>query len=519
MTGTGEKVSRFSVLDERFYTVGGTPHASSDRLVDLEGRTVIPGIIDSHTHFVQYCSDVLAGMDLGGCDDLDEIAHRVMDGAAKMSPTPTDAWLRGGGWDKNVWPGDVFPDRKALDAWVSDRPVALMSRDCHALWVNSRALEISGVDHRTPDPPGGVIARDADGSPKGILLDSAMDLVRAHIPPLRGANLQAALDKGFAQALSLGITGIVACEGAHALHAMARRAVDGQLPLRTWLTIPDDSLGALEALGLCGGIGDDFFRIFAVKVMLDGALGSQTAYVDAGYPGADGIDRGLLLHTTGQLRGIVRRAADLDLPVAIHAIGDAACERALVAVEDEAVRHLRHRIEHAQLLRPDHPDRMTQAGIVASMQPAHLSDDIPLIERHWPGREHRAYAFASLARAGAVLAFGSDVPVAPLDPFLGMRNAAFRMDGHGQPWYPQEAIDMHDALRAYTAGSAWGVAAEESVGAIAPGYFADFVILDRDPLLASSPRDVDASQVVSTWVGGEEVYRREGSGLFDPKGS
>ncbi len=505
----------FAVAGNRIGPVGTDPDSRS---VDLGGRTVIPGIIDSHTHFVSYCTDVLSGIDLGPACSLDEALQILSE--SRCEDSEGDEWIRGGGWDKNAWPGDAFPNRQDLDAVIPDRPVALYSRDCHALWLNSAALNTLGIGPETQSPPGGSILRDRGGEPTGILLDSALDTARAAIPQPTDHVVKSAVCAGSSVALSQGITGLVSCEGALAFRVLSSMARHGRFDLRTWITLPEDALDAATTIGITGGLGNDHFRILGLKVMLDGSLGSQTAYMDDPYAGASDTDyRGLLLHDSEQLQSLVTRAAALDLPAVIHAIGDSACEMAISALEALGRPDLRHRIEHAQLLRDDHPGRLYRGRIIASVQPSHLGDDIALMRRHWGERAQRAYALGSMMEAGVSLAMGSDVPVATMNPLLGMAHAAFRPDGRGGTWYPKQAISLYEALRGYTAGSAFAVGAEGRLGTLAPGSLADFVVLDRDPLEANSPEELLACRVDSTWVDGREVYRCEGPGLLGHRGS
>ncbi len=492
---------------------GEVAHSTRER-IDLGGRTILPGMIDSHTHFVEYCVNVLSGVDLRRAEGM-EHALELLASTVDIENTGPGKWVRGGGWDKNRWSTDRFPGRRDIDGVIEDRPVALMSRDCHALWVNSRALEAAGISAQTPDPAGGEIARDGRGDPTGILLDTAMNMVLDLVPPPPADRLGKAVETGMLEAASLGLTGVVSCEGATAFRVLGRMGREKTMPLRIWMTIPSESLEAAERIGLMGGMGDDRFEVLGVKIMLDGSLGSQTAYMDRPYSSSSDGYRGLSLLSRDELRDLVRRAAALDMPPVIHAIGDAACELAISSLERLDRGDLRARIEHAQLLRDDHPARMAARGIIASMQPAHLADDIPLIGRHWgEDRGRRAYRLGDLANAGVPLALGSDVPVAPLDPLPGVAMAAFRTDADGNAWMPGECIGVEDAFRAYTAGSAYGVSAEGRLGSLAPGLTADFVILDRDPMHLTSAREITEVRVDSTWVGGMQIYQRKGLGLF-----
>ena len=505
--GSNHPIANYlTVSGDRIKDVGWSS-GPFEKGIDLAGETVIPGIIDSHTHFVRYATQLLGGIDLGPAGSLEEALSIVSEDLSVESHESSNRWIRGGGWDKNVWPNDRFPTRGDLDSVIGDRPAAFFSRDCHAIWVNTRALREAGIDRKTRAPLGGVIRRDTAGEPTGVLLDAAIDLVTPVIPPLSDEAMISAVQRGIKFAASFGITGFVACEGNDAFRVLSQMARNQSLDARVWLTIPHNTLNAVEALGLTGGWGNEFLQILGMKVMLDGSLGSQTAYLDAPYTSSkDGSFYGIKLVSEDELLALVRRAQEADLPAVLHAIGDAACEQAISVLEQTGGARLRHRLEHAQLLRRDHPKRMRRLGVVASVQPAHLCDDIPLIHRHWHDRSERAYPLASLSEVGVRLAFGSDLPVAPLNPFLGIAQAAFRVDAEGQSWHPEQRISVGAALEAYTLGSAYGVNSDHHLGILKPGAYADFVTLDRDPTKARTFGELAETQVTGTWVAGKRVY-------------
>ncbi len=471
-------------------------------VVDLGGAVVVPGLVDSHTHFAAYCEMGL-GADLTRTQSRDEALQCVSEVVRGCS---AGEWVRGWGWNKNLWEDDSFPDRYELDRVAPDNPVALTSKDGHAMWVNTLALAEAGIDADTPDPAGGRILSADDCRLCGILLETAMDLVRKVMPPVPVRDMKEVLLRGQAEAHSLGLTGLITCEGPEALRAFAELNREGKLSLRVRSTLPDDSLSAARSTGLTAGMGDDFLRLFAVKVLVDGALGAQTAHLSFPYRGREDDYRGVPIYTEEELVGIVRTCRDLGFPVAIHAIGDAANRTVLDVLERmPPPAGMRDRIEHAQLLKPEDIPRFADLGVVASVQPAHAVADRDLVDRYWGERGKYAYAFRSLACAGTTLAFGSDLPVDVLDPLVGMRAAVCRTDDNRAPWYPEECISASQAVRAYTRGSAYGVGEESVRGALLPSMLADFSVFSDD-IMRHPPGT--SCRCLMTVVGGDVVYDR-----------
>jgi len=494
----GDEICAVGREDEIRAAAADLPHVPEE--IDLNGAVVVPGLVDSHTHFASYC-EMSLGVDLTGTETLDEALERVRMLAAEKG---VGEWIRGWGWNKNLWDDDSFPLRSDLDRVTREHPVALTSKDGHAMWVNTPALSQAGIDENTPDPAGGRIIPGEDGRPSGVLLETAMDLIQQVISPISLGEMKEALMQGQAEAHSLGLTGVITCEGAEALRALSELNREGKLTLRIRSTLPDAALNAAGTVGLTAGMGDNSLRMFAVKILVDGALGSQTAYLASPYSSRDDGYRGVPIYTEDELSDTVQQCRDLGFPVAVHAIGDAANHMVLNVLE----RHpppdgLRDRIEHAQLLKPDDISRFSELGIVASVQPAHLVADRDLVDRHWGERGRYAYAFGSLARAGTTLAFGSDLPVDVMDPLVGLQAAVWRTGDRRGAWYPEQCIPAREAARAYTWGSAYGVGEERLRGLLKPGMLADFSAFDMDPLRAGPEEDCTCCMTV---VGGEVVY-------------
>lgn len=476
--------------------------------VDLGGRPVFPGLVDAHVHLVAYGLGLLH-VELRGTRSIADAVRRLADAAARL---PRDAWVLGRGWDKNIWREDRFPTRADLDPLLPDRPVACTSKDGHLLWVNTAALRLAGITRETPDPPGGAIGRDADGAPDGLLKEEARQLVRRAMPSPSAAMREAAIRAATAAFHRLGLTGVHAFtgggdEGAEQFAALQALWARGDLALRTVATLPDHLLDAAVAVGLRTGFGDALLRLGPVKIFADGTLGAQTAWMLEPFDGQP-HNTGIVVRTPDDLDARVRRAVAAGLATATHAIGDGANRAVLDVLERHASASaragLRHRIEHVQLLHRDDLPRLGRLGVVASMQPVHATADRDVAERYWGRRARWAYAWQSLLQTGAVLAFGSDAPVETPDPWRGLFAAVTRRredEPGAQPWYPDQCLTLEQALRAYTQGAAYAAGAEHDWGRLAPGYVADFIVLDRDPY-AGAPEDLLQVRVLATVVDG-----------------
>jgi predicted amidohydrolase YtcJ len=472
----------------------GTP------VYELTDALVTPGFVDGHTHFAMWALS-RRRVQLAGSATLEEAVRRV------AGVSPVQGWVVGQGWDANGW--DHIPDRAALDA-VQRGPVYLDSLDVHAAWVNSAALAAAGIGRDTPDPFGGRIVRDAAGEPTGVLLERAVELVAPHLPEPPPDLLDAALREAQAEAHRLGITGIHDVEGDGALAAFERLAEADALRLRVLFHPPVTSLDALVQRGVRSGAGSAWLRIGGVKLFLDGSLGSRTAWMLAPYQGSR--DRGMPITSEDEAARAMRAAAGAGIASTVHAIGDAAVRRALDLMAPLPRVAIPHRIEHFQCVDEADLDRAGAAGLVVSMQPAHLLTDIPLVERHWGSRGRGAYAFESLRRRHTPMVFGSDTPVASIDPREGLFAALERRSDAGGPtggWRPEEKLSFDDAVRAYTVGAAHAAGGGARSGTLAPGQQADLVAWAFDPAVERGAGDAArAGSARLTVVGGEVVMRR-----------
>ncbi len=515
--GTGG-VERFNGLligdDGRIVQVlhrGDKRPGKVDYFVDGKGQVMVPGMIDSHGHVMGLGFSALT-LDLTDTRSLAEALAKV---AAYAKANPDRPWILGRGWNQELWPEKRFPTAAELDAVVGDRPVWLERVDGHAGWANSKALAAAGISALTKAPAGGSIERLAGGKPAGVLVDNATELVAKAVPAPRPEDRDLALAKAQEILLSRGVTAIADMGTTIEDWQAFRRAGDnGALRVRIMAYA-----GGTENMVLIGGPGpspwlyDDKLRLNGVKLYSDGALGSRGASLKAPYSDAPGV-KGLRVTGDTQLKNFMSRAALDHFQVAIHAIGDEANAAALTAIEDMNQTYQgdrRWRIEHAQILDPADIPRFAKAGVIASMQPVHQTSDRLMAEaRLGPNRLTGAYAWHSLAASGAKLAFGSDVPVELSDPWAGFAAAISRTGPDGQPlggWQPQERVSRELALAAYTAGGAWAGFAEGRFGRLQRGERADFLLIDRDPMLAT-PAEVRATQVLQVWIGGQLAHQR-----------
>ena len=455
------RASAAAIAGDRFLAAGSNEEmrallAPGGRVVNLRGATVVPGFIDAHIHFLSYGLS-LQEIDLSGVATLASALERVRRRAAE---TPAGQWLTGRGWDQSVWEGGAFPAAAQLDAVAPQHPVFLARKCGHAAWVNSRALALMGILAGTADPDGGEIVRDGVGRPSGILLERAMGPANCLLTEPSPHAAIAAVREAQKVVNRMGIVGVHTKEAAASLRAFQQLRAGGELTLRAVAQIPVDELDSAIRLGLRTGLGDQFLRIGGVKVFSDGALGPRTAWMLAPYEG-EPDNLGIAVTGAGEMADIVARAVQAGLAVVTHAIGDRANRMVLDALETSRRAgqglHLRHRIEHAQLLHPDDIDRFAQLDIIASVQPIHATQDMRIADTYWGARSRYAYAFRSLWDSGARLAFGSDAPVETPDVIQGIHAAVTRMRADGSPgrdgWYAEERLTVPEAVFAYTMGA------------------------------------------------------------------
>jgi hypothetical protein len=466
-----------------------TALASPD-VVDLGGRCVLPGFTDAHVHFPSW-SLALRQVRLEGTASVDEALDRIRHGDV------SGGVLRGFGWRDAEWP--TPPTKQALDAVMGDVPAALFAHDYHSLWLSSAALELAGGDLEVP---GGVVERNAGGEPTGILREeAAWEFRDRHLAAPDDVYVDA-MREGLRLAAARGVTAVHDKDGWLGAARFWKRLRDEEtLTLRVWQSLPHEHLDRVVEAGLPPGLGDSLLRVGYLKAFMDGTLGSQTARM------LDGS--GVEITSGAELADIVRRAAAAGWPVAVHAIGDLANREALDAFaetqEHWRPKGLRPRIEHAQCVALEDLPRYAALGVATSVQFSHAPSDRDLAERFWPEQLEGTYAFRTLVESGALVANGSDAPIEELDPWAGVCAGVLRTLDHRPAWRPEQAVTVDQALHATIVAPAWLSGDERRRGKLLPGYFADAVVLDRDPL-ECDPSDLPDVNIVATMVGGRWVY-------------
>ncbi|HWP82688.1 MAG TPA: amidohydrolase [Bacteroidota bacterium] len=506
------------------------------RVVDLAGKTVLPGFIDGHAHLLSLGLARLT-LDLVGTQSEQEVVARVR---ARVATSEPGQWVRGRGWDQNLWPKKRFPTTSALDAVSPENPVYLTRIDGHAVWVNRRALEIAGVTSETPDPPGGRILRDSKGNPTGVFIDAAMQLITDHLPSLSEKEAEQALELAIQECLSYGLTSVHDMGVSNSEIKLYRRLIDeGRFPFRVYAAV--DGEGETWNTVLQTGALVNYRRklsVRAIKLYIDGALGSRGAALIEPYSD-DPANRGLTLMSDEDLKRVVGDALNGGFQVCTHAIGDRGNNIVLNAYEaalrENRVKDHRLRIEHAQVLHPNDIPRFSQLGVIPSMQPTHCTSDMFWAEsRLGPERVHGAYAWRSLLNTGVIICGGSDFPVEHPNPLAGIYAAITRRDQRGIPrnaddvkrffqlsehgivdpkafdggWYPDQRMNRVEAIRAFTSWAAFAAFEEELKGTLKRGKLADFLILSHDPFEVSGELLL-TTRVETTILGGEVVYQLE----------
>jgi len=509
-----------AVRDGKIFAVGTAAELralspSGAKLVELGGGLVLPGFIDSHTHFLAG-GFALKSIQLREAKSREDFVARI---AAKALEVGPGRWILNGDWDHQRFTPVELPRKDWVDAVTPDNPVCVNRLDGHMILANSLALKLAGVTKATPVPPGGEIVKDpATGEPTGILKDTAMDLVYAKIPdPTFDEKLEAA-EASVRHAAENGVTSVNEMADASSLEVFQEMARRGRLTTRVNVYIPITEVDTLARLKLKSPFGDPYLQLAGLKGFMDGSLGSATAYFFEPYtddPKTSGLLHGQMF-PEGIMEERILEADRAGLQLAIHAIGDRA-NSLLIDMVEKAVaangpRDRRWRVEHAQHMRPADIVRFGRLGLVAAVQPYHVIDDGRWAEgKIGPERARTTYAFESLRRAGAVLAFGSDWTVAPLSPILGIYAAVTRRTLDGKKpggWIPEEKVSVEEAVRAYTASGAWVQFAEAAKGTIEAGKLADLVVLDRD-IFTIPPEEIGGAKVRMTVFEGRVIYGKD----------
>jgi predicted amidohydrolase YtcJ len=521
-----------AITDNRIVAVGSNEEISSLKrpgipVIDLEGRIVLPGFNDAHVHFYAGGAN-LTGPQLRYTKSETEFRDTL---AAFVRHQPKGQWITGGNWDHENWAPARLPTRELIDEVTRDWPVMIKRLDGHMSLANSLALKAAGVNKDTKDVPGGVIVRDADGNPTGILKDAAQELVAKVIPPPSEQQIIDAVRAAQTYANAQGVTSVQDMSASPAVfHAYQTMLHDGRLRVRISSHQPLGNWQRLAQVGVAADFGNEYLHIGGLKGYADGSLGSTTALLFAPYvdsPNTSGIPSAELSNPEAMFRNI-EGADSAGLQIAIHAIGDKANNTILGfyqrVIQAHGQRDRRLRIEHAQhLIAADIP-RFGQLGVIASMQPYHLMDDGRWAEKRiGPERAKTTYAFRTLLDTGATLAFGSDWDVAPMSPLMGIYGAVTRRtldDKHPDGWTPEQKITVAEAVKAYTMGSAYASFEGKLKGSIEAGKLADLVVL-TDDIFAVDPVKIADTKVYMTIFDGKVIvgkdpgpYKRLPSGLL-----
>lgn len=485
--------------------------SASTKVVDLGGKTVIPGMVDAHAH-VAGLGDALHIVDLTGTASYDEVIARV---AARAKQVPKGEWVLGRGWDQNDWGDTRFPTHEKLSAAVPDHPVYLVRVDGHAGLANLKALQAANITAATQDPTGGHVERLADGSPAGVFVDNAQGLVRRAIPRQTRDDVKRSILDAVKESQRWGLTGVHdAGAGATELDVYEELAKSGQLKFRINAMISDNA-PTIEAWFKRGPLTDGYggtLWVRSIKLYADGALGSRGAALLEPYRD-DPKNIGLLVSAPAHIQDVATRALKAGFQVNTHAIGDRGNRLVLDAYEaalkaNPTADH-RFRVEHAQILNFDDIPRFAALGVIPSMQSSHQTSDMYWAEaRLGAGRLLGAYAWRSLLNTGVVVPNGSDFPVEQVNPLISFHAAVSRQDARDWPpggWYPAERMTRDEALKSMTIWPAYAAFQERVLGSLTPGKYADFTVLDQD-IMRIPVEMILSTRVLSTWVGGERVY-------------
>ena len=476
---------------------------------DMHGRVILPGLTDAHLH-LQYYSLALQKID---CETDTKAAclQRIVERVKKSKP---GEWILGHGWNQNVWGN--WPIASELDVIAPNNPVYLTAKSLHAAWANTKAMQMANITAQTSDPHNGQIQHDTSGNPTGVFLETAMDLVNRVIPEPTLKEIAEAIEKAQPILWKMGLTGVHDFDRRDSFMALQQLHAQRKLKLRVLKNIPVELLNEAHALGLRGGFGDDMLCIGNVKVFMDGALGPHTAAMFQPYAREEN-NRGILNLDGEELFEHGRKAAQVGLGMTVHAIGDRANHEVLNAYEqlrnyetENQLPHLRHRIEHVQVLHPDDAPRLAKLNVIASMQPIHATSDMLMADQFWGERSRLAYALKTQLDFGAPLALGSDAPVEVPNPFLGIHAAVTRRRADGSPsaegWYPEQKLTMAEAWAGYTLGAAYAAYMEDRLGRLAPNHLADLIVLEKDPFTCD-PNELLTLQSSATMVAGEWVWQ------------
>ncbi|REL26315.1 amidohydrolase [Thalassotalea euphylliae] len=512
------KLTQFSAIQftddkiDHIYAVKPNSLDNSVKVIDGQGNSMLPGLIDAHGHVLNYGLSLMR-VDLVNSASEQEAVSRVK---AYRDNNPDQRWIQGRGWNQVQWPSDKFPTAASLDKLFPNTPVFLQRIDGHAGWANTKAMALAGITKDTKAPVGGEIIKDNQGNPTGVFIDYAMNLITDKIPPLSKAEQKRVLVKAMKALAQVGLTSVHdAGVTADHLELYQELANDKQMPIRinAMLYLPSEGWQQKLAQGQYAS-DDHFFQFNSVKIQSDGALGSRGAALHEDYSDQPGT-KGILLHDNKDLANYINTAMAKGFQVNTHAIGDHAntltFDHYAKLIKQSGSQAMRHRIEHAQVLRPEDIPKFAQMNVIASIQATHATSDKNMAEdRIGKERLKGAYAWRSLLNAGARIANGSDFPVEPTNPFFGLHASITRQDRNNQPlggWISKEALTTVEALKSFTLDAAYAGHQEALLGSLTPGKQADFVLIKED-LFNQAPKSIWQNKVLETWIAGRKVYHQ-----------
>lgn len=503
-------VNSMAIYKNKIVAVGNNLEHDSDfksyHRINLNKKTVVPGLVDAHTHFYYYALS-LSRVSLDGIDSLDKCLDKIKKFSKILK---NNEWVVGEGYSPDRFKRRIEPDKFMLDKVTGGRPAFIFSKDQHTAWVNSKALELAGYNSKTKDKNGGIIVRLADGEPNGILREGqAYNDIFKLIPNVSKSMVDRLYKKALEVAYRNGVTGVHSFDSPEGFQYFADLAEKDKLGLRINYYFPVDSLDVLLKNKIYYGVGNEFLRVAGIKIFADGSLGSQSALCFNKYIGSKN-NYGIEVHTTKEIIKYVKKAGRLGMPCAIHAIGDKAVSNVLDAYEQTAKTNFgaRHRIEHLQLIRKKDIQRLKLYNIVASMQPSHCPSDIKMTYKYWGKRGANSFIFKNLTDKNIDLAFGSDVPIEPLNPLHGIVAAVRRARQNSRDvFYPEQKLTALQALYNFTVGPAVACGLSHCRGYLMPDYPADFVVLSDDIGKISSSKIYNV-KVLATVIDGKVKYSK-----------
>lgn len=515
-TFSGDQVISFETMiieNGKIVDVGGSELSEnpSGEVIDLEGKTVLPGLIDAHGHVMGLGYQEL-NVNLAGIESLEATLDTIK---AYAEANPELEWIQGRGWNQTLWEENEFPTAADLDKVVDDRPVWLTRVDGHAAWANTKAMELAGISRETPDPQGGKVIRDRAGNATGVFVDAAENYIQEIVPEPTEVEMELALEKALEQMARMGLTSVHdAGMGVDTWNLYKDFADAGKMTTRIYAMIggTGTAFDELSENGPINSYADDRLALRSVKISADGALGSRGAAMKEPYSDDPG-NRGLLFYDQEELNEMVMKSIGNGYQTNIHAIGDRANDVVLNAYEEAKEEYgdqgLRHRIEHAQIVSLEDIPRFAELDLIASMQATHATSDMNMAEdRVGPDRIEGGYAWQKFLDQGTVIANGSDFPVEHSNPFYGLYSSVTRQDHEGNPtggWYPEEALSREETLRSFTIDAAYAAHQEDILGTLESGKWADFIVIDRD-FFEVPAIEIWQTEVLETWVAGEKVY-------------